>query len=894
MARVRRVRTLEGSRRYGLPIGAPIRPDAPGGGLLGAAVSRLEVPEGAGTPAQVEQAPEALQLHERLRVTVGPEGRPLAAGDLPGRLGGAMGALAAFLDDHPDLKVDLRLPGNIDAPDQRADALGALIAELRPDGALEDAMDRELADWQRREKDPPSPDGGRLAALVTLALAGTASDLAELAAPVGNDRDRVPVRTRLGALADHLADERYATAVAEGRPGVVSALWAMTSLGADIETKQLVAKAGPAGIGPVAEVVRRARVPLGRTVAQNMARAAADHPDRAAALGEAAAAMAVRPDVFGQGAPGSHVLADLVIDDVLNGGDGSWLTARPDALAAVPAALRESLGHISSQMPASSRRDEWRPVAARGLRRLMAADPDDLEALAGWRENSSRARAIASGVEVGILARWIRRDDLEPRMPIEVDLPLIGAALEQVGDQRRIDALERLVRITGRTVPAVAVTTWPPEALDAFAAYEGPGEALVAGWGPALRREHLDLVPRALEVADRLPAVVAADPESTRRWLDAPGTWSDAERSWWARAPAEVREAYQRHRAAGLDHARAVRASLGLPPEGLGSPGRGARTGAAVGAARLGEELRRADERMGADGAKAAVAEAMGADLDPAGAFALATVAHAKVGPGATAATWVRMVAGLGMADGDEVRAWVEGDRADQVAWSTAGPGGRVTWRGPWGVSVAPRVDDPGRRDEHLEVGRHAGAAAASYLVRAWAETANDDAASSLWLQDRARDLFGLPGTLDWDHSPEALAEKAAISAVGPDADVDVVMAAMYERTQALLRERGIASVRAWRGWSWVDDEHVPAWAKAGGEAVVPHRPMSSYSLSREVAERFAAEAGRGDSLTRWDVPAERIVACPLTGWGCLREQELVVLGSEVPGIRVEPLEGRR
>jgi hypothetical protein len=66
----------------------------------------------------------------------------------------------------------------------------------------------------------------------------------------------------------------------------------------------------------------------------------------------------------------------------------------------------------------------------------------------------------------------------------------------------------------------------------------------------------------------------------------------------------------------------------------------------------------------------------------------------------------------------------------------------------------------------------------------------------------------------------------------------------------------------------------------------VPHRPLSSYSLSPRVAESFAT-----DTMTAALVPAGRILACPRTGFGCRDEQEIIVVGGELP-VRVLKKDG--
>jgi hypothetical protein len=82
---------------------------------------------------------------------------------------------------------------------------------------------------------------------------------------------------------------------------------------------------------------------------------------------------------------------------------------------------------------------------------------------------------------------------------------------------------------------------------------------------------------------------------------------------------------------------------------------------------------------------------------------------------------------------------------------------------------------------------------------------------------------------------------------------------AMYESTQAWLKERGITHVKAFRG--------------SRGEEWDKSRPFTSWSASR-TGTRNADER----IIREVDIPAERVFSLPGTGYGALDELEIVAL----------------
>jgi SPP1 gp7 family putative phage head morphogenesis protein len=161
-------------------------------------------------------------------------------------------------------------------------------------------------------------------------------------------------------------------------------------------------------------------------------------------------------------------------------------------------------------------------------------------------------------------------------------------------------------------------------------------------------------------------------------------------------------------------------------------------------------------------------------------------------------------------------------------------------------------------------------------LIHQWAVTSADSAPLSLALQFAARDLF----------APTAFTQHLDLQGgLVPylkfrDFYYDFLRV-MYQNTQALLAKEKITRVPLFRGLTIRVD---PPLSTAEVHQIDPKlQPMSSFSLSLKTAESFAAYqkfAGAQSLVLVGDVPRERVLSCPLTGFGCLDEQELVILGA--------------
>lgn len=168
--------------------------------------------------------------------------------------------------------------------------------------------------------------------------------------------------------------------------------------------------------------------------------------------------------------------------------------------------------------------------------------------------------------------------------------------------------------------------------------------------------------------------------------------------------------------------------------------------------------------------------------------------------------------------------------------------------------------------------------ARASELVHQWAITSNDSNATSLNLQRAAIEEFDLdPDTLaDWQISEHLQAEMDRDWATHRD-EYRVFLRAMYDETQDMFRELGVTEVRAVRGFSFGRSPNTPDWAYHNGDYDgLKLRPMSSFAWSQRQADKFASGVH-----TYSTIPVERIIGTPRSGFGCLDETELVVLGGD-------------
>ncbi|HLT11962.1 MAG TPA: hypothetical protein VK028_14360, partial [Micromonosporaceae bacterium] len=186
------------------------------------------------------------------------------------------------------------------------------------------------------------------------------------------------------------------------------------------------------------------------------------------------------------------------------------------------------------------------------------------------------------------------------------------------------------------------------------------------------------------------------------------------------------------------------------------------------------------------------------------------------------------------------------------------------------GTRVIP-MDDPGMPRLVREI-------AVAELVRAWAVSANGTT-RSLAIQEVAGQQFATGPVRDspipdeWRPTIEqAVQEHGAV--------LREFLQAQYELTQQRLAERGVTELVLYRGFQWPGADR-PEWASATAGSVVPlppPRPLSAWTSSLSVAIDWTLGAGETATVISTRVPAEAVLSIELTGFGCLWQQEFVVV----------------
>lgn len=198
--------------------------------------------------------------------------------------------------------------------------------------------------------------------------------------------------------------------------------------------------------------------------------------------------------------------------------------------------------------------------------------------------------------------------------------------------------------------------------------------------------------------------------------------------------------------------------------------------------------------------------------------------------------------------------------------------------------------------------------------IHQWAETSNDESYASLDMQRIAAKEFGVELS-SWQQSKLGQVEEArdkqlevgqfktptvtqrsvfetsstslepgAAKYSNKDEATSAFLHSMYSNTQAKLKDQGIEKITVYRG---IQSPELSGLKK--GEVIkINGNAMESWSLHPKVAKNFAGgDTGlnlkRGKVLAM-EVPASRILSTAKTGFGCLNEWEVVVLGGNNMG----------
>jgi len=214
---------------------------------------------------------------------------------------------------------------------------------------------------------------------------------------------------------------------------------------------------------------------------------------------------------------------------------------------------------------------------------------------------------------------------------------------------------------------------------------------------------------------------------------------------------------------------------------------------------------------------------------------------------------------------------------------------------------------------------REAAAAIVSDIIHTWAISANNSNPVALAIQHEAREMFGLDEAVGWNGGIRGLPrsgsgfgdavdpeERGELTALEFDdapslsekqrAAVRSVVSAIYEATQHYYKTKGVTHVAVWRGMKGTPEMRVPRGELKAD--TVSMRPLSSWTTNSSMAQAFATSlTGKVDNPDLFDdnilikayVPIENIFSNPLTGFGCLGEDEVVLLGRPTEAMMMTP-----
>jgi len=181
----------------------------------------------------------------------------------------------------------------------------------------------------------------------------------------------------------------------------------------------------------------------------------------------------------------------------------------------------------------------------------------------------------------------------------------------------------------------------------------------------------------------------------------------------------------------------------------------------------------------------------------------------------------------------------------------------------------------------------------AALSIATWARTSGDTDPIALQFQIAAEQEFGLEANpfvhlafegykMDSEQNPPDLVFFNDQQMAG----ARKFLRAQYELTQDLFKQEGITEVYAYRGMAWrpgevpAEIETLRASRRGTGIVSVHGNPLSSWSLAFHTADAFT---GKHDvkAIAGTKIDVKRILSTPFTGFGCLSEKELVVLGGD-------------
>ena len=192
-------------------------------------------------------------------------------------------------------------------------------------------------------------------------------------------------------------------------------------------------------------------------------------------------------------------------------------------------------------------------------------------------------------------------------------------------------------------------------------------------------------------------------------------------------------------------------------------------------------------------------------------------------------------------------------------------------------LSVNPYLNEPSDRTYKVT----------NELIHQWAESSGDNSSLSIALQLAAKDLFNL-NEAEINHWPSDKISEATRMLDSTGSIIKDFIKVQYDETQNKLNEYNIPEhVYLFRGMGMTKNNLPKEFKDMNGTIEnVSLQPISSFSLNYDISKRFSDHSFAGNYISTvlvTKVPRKNILSLSTTGFGCLTEGEVTVLGGQYP-----------
>jgi len=244
----------------------------------------------------------------------------------------------------------------------------------------------------------------------------------------------------------------------------------------------------------------------------------------------------------------------------------------------------------------------------------------------------------------------------------------------------------------------------------------------------------------------------------------------------------------------------------------------------------------------------------------------------------------------------------------DDILWGAAAVFTAVRFEGDTSIDTGDLETEMGSKASHLMSSEteEIASIATRAIIKTWAQSSSDNnvlsVAVQLAVQEKFAELFESDvQSLDYVNEDVRRASKHIYNSRKPF--FDAVVGKMYSDTQVALKNSGVEELLLYRGMSFMTEKDTPAeiksamnkspnWndAASGGrmgwhtKSGIRQNPISSWSTDYKTAISFAGQGitdAEASVMSTATVPRERIFCTSLTGFGCLTESELLVVGGD-------------